>query len=190
MRLRALFVLLVVAFSASDVGAQIGDATGLIPPRAAVPADNADLRTDDEINGSSWQINARLPEPRGSSQGATVASSDGSLIYSVGGGCCHSDYPDGINRLWAYSPKDDSWSAAADVPVSDGIRAYGNLARSVREWMNGNSMSGIPFGMRVALRRSGWLRTPTKTPGVRPAFRLFSQPHAVRRCPSRVNYPG
>ncbi len=126
MRLRALFVLLVVAFSASDVGAQIGDATGLIPPRAAVPADNADLRTDDQINGSSWQINARLPEPRGSSQGATVASSDGSLIYSVGGGCCHSDYPDGINRLWAYSPKDDSWSAAADVPVSDGIRAYGS----------------------------------------------------------------
>src|SRR5713101_7547283 len=126
MRLRALFVLLALAFSASNVGAQIDSVTGLILPCAAVAADDAGARTNGQINGSSWSVNAPIPEPRGSSQGATLASSDGSLIYSVGGGCCHSDYPDGINRLWAYSPKDDSWSAAADVPVSDGIRAYGS----------------------------------------------------------------
>jgi len=126
MRSGALFVLLVVALSASNVGAQIGAATGLISPRAAVAADDVGPRTDGQINGSSWSVNAPIPEPRGSAQGSTIASGDGSLIYSIGGGCCHSDYPDGFNRVWAYSPSDDSWSAAAEVPVSEGIRSYGS----------------------------------------------------------------
>ncbi len=119
------FVLLLVALFTSNVRAQIGTATGLIPPRAAVAADDAGATTDGQINGSSWQVNARIPEPRGSAQGSTVASNDGSLIYSIGGGCCNAQYPDGFNRVWAYSPADDSWSAAAEVPVSEGIRSYG-----------------------------------------------------------------
>ena len=125
MRLRALFVLPVVVLFTGNVAAEVGTATGLIPPRAPVAADSAGRKVDGQINGASWSVNAPIPEPRGSAQGSTVASSDGSLIYSIGGGCCNAQYPDGFNRVWAYSPADDSWSAAAEVPVSEGIRSYG-----------------------------------------------------------------
>ncbi len=124
MRLRALFVLPVVVLFTGNVAAEVGTATGLIPPRAPVAADSAGRKVDGQINGASWSVNAPIPEPRGSAQGSTVASSDGSLIYSIGGGCC-SIWPDGIDRVWAYTPSDDSWSARASFPLSTGIRSFG-----------------------------------------------------------------
>src|SRR6266849_2697597 len=119
------FVLLLVALFTSNVRAQFGTATGLTPARGVVAVDFAGRGINGQIDGPSWSVNAPIPERRGAAQGSIVASNDGSVIYSIGGGCCNAQYLDGFNRVWAYSPIDDSWSAAADIPVSVGIRSYG-----------------------------------------------------------------
>jgi len=123
MQLRITLVLPAVALFASNVGAQM--AMGLSPARDAEAVGYPETRFDGRVEGPSWTVNAPIPEPRGAAQGSIVAANDGSVIYSIGGGCCNTQYPEAFNRVWAYSPSDDSWSAAADIPISEGIRSYG-----------------------------------------------------------------
>lgn len=79
-------------------------------------------RFDRRPNGSGWLVNSPIPEPLGVAQGATVASGDGSRIYHIGG-ITGAMTP--TKKVWVYSPADDTWSEAADIPVSSGIRTFG-----------------------------------------------------------------
>jgi len=55
-------------------------------------------------------------------QGATVASADGSLIYHIGG---ITGAMTATNKVRVYSTADNTWSEAADIPVTPGIRTFG-----------------------------------------------------------------
>jgi N-acetylneuraminic acid mutarotase len=79
-------------------------------------------RADRARSGTGWTINAPIPEPLGVAQGATVASSDGTLIYHIGG-ITGALTP--TNKVWVYSTADNSWFTAADIPVTPGIRTFG-----------------------------------------------------------------
>jgi len=125
MRLRVSFVLPLVTLFASHAVAQAGSGLGSTGPGTAEAANDPSSRIEGQFDGPSWTVNLPLPEPRGAAQGSTVASYDGSLIYHIGGGCCFSSL-DGMDRVWAYSPTDDSWSARANFPLSSGIRSYGS----------------------------------------------------------------
>jgi len=80
------------------------------------------LRTDPHLNGAGWTIKAPIPEPLGVAQGAVVASSDGSQIYHIGG-LTGALVP--TKKVRVYSTADDTWSDAADIPVTTGIRTFG-----------------------------------------------------------------
>src|SRR6266852_471079 len=80
------------------------------------------LRLGSQPNGTGWTINSPIPEPLGVAQGATVASGDGSRIYHIGG-ITGAMTP--TKKVRVYSPADDTWSEAADIPVSTGIRTFG-----------------------------------------------------------------
>ncbi len=127
MNFRLLLLVLVALFS-NSAGAQFGSATSLIFSRGEISAEYTEPGIEDQTDGTGWMVNPRIPEPRGAAQGSIVASRDGSLIYSIGGGCCNPQYPDSFNRVWAYSPADGSWSPAANVPLSEGIRSVGAAA--------------------------------------------------------------
>src|SRR5260370_6653518 len=107
MQLRITLVLLAVVLFASNVGAQM--AMGLMPARDAATVGYPEARFDGRLDGPSWSVNAPIPEPRGAAQGSIVASNDGSVIYSIGGGCCNAQYPDGFNKVLGYFPDDDFW---------------------------------------------------------------------------------
>ena len=79
-------------------------------------------RVDRPVSGTGWTINAPIPEPLGVAQGATVASSDGRLIYHIGG---ITGALTATNKVWVYVPAEDAWFDAADIPVSPGIRTFG-----------------------------------------------------------------
>jgi hypothetical protein len=53
-----------------------------------------------------------------------VASDDGSTLYVIGGGT--GSQPDArINDLWSYDTRSDTWTQLANIPVADGMAAYG-----------------------------------------------------------------
>jgi N-acetylneuraminic acid mutarotase len=79
-------------------------------------------RIDRALGGTGWTINAPIPEPLGVAQGATVASGDGSRIYHIGG---ITGAMTATNKVRVYSTADNTWSDAADIPVTPGIRTFG-----------------------------------------------------------------
>src|SRR6266852_7046565 len=130
------------------------------------------LRLGSQPNGSVWTINSPIPEPLGVAQGATVASGDGSRIYHIGG-ITGARTP--TNKVRVYLPSDDTWYAAADIPVSPGIRTFGAAVElngfiyvfggfdgtnildttwiydeAKDTWFQGAKMSGPRFGSAVA----------------------------------------
>lgn len=74
-----------------------------------------------------WAENAPVPVENGLSQTTAVAAEDGRVIL-IGGGI--GPGPDSrTNQVWAYTPGEDSWTRLADIPVADGISAFGSAAR-------------------------------------------------------------
>jgi len=108
----------------------------MVSPAALSPSleliDRRELSRDRRGKGSSpWSLHWPVPEGYGVSQGSTLASSDGSLIYHIGGltGLGTS------NRVRVYSAADDAddassmrspWWDVAPVPLERGIRTYGS----------------------------------------------------------------
>src|SRR5258707_4959020 len=90
--------------------------------RTAAAVNSASFRIDGHPNGSGWTTNSPIPEPLGVAQGATVASGDGLRIYHIGG-ITGAMTP--TKKVRVYSPADDTWSEAADIPVTIGIRTFG-----------------------------------------------------------------
>src|SRR5713101_1279127 len=122
MQLRILLVSPVAAFFIACGAAPSASASRLADHAALATVDGSVLRTDRQPNGTAWTINSPIPEPLGVAQGATVASGDGSRIYHIGG-ITGAMTP--TKKVRIYSPADDSWSEAADIPVTTGIRTFG-----------------------------------------------------------------
>src|SRR5215472_8416625 len=84
-----------------------------------------DGSNDSEVAGlleASWDTRAPVPVPGGLSQSTSVAANG--LIYEIGGGVGAG--PDArINQIWAYDPSTNTWSRKANIPLPDGIAAYG-----------------------------------------------------------------
>jgi len=99
-----------------------GAASHLTNRTATVAVSGRSFRLNGPSNGTGWTINSPIPEPLGVAQGATVASGDGSRIYHIGG-ITGAMTP--TKKVRVYSPADDTWSEAADIPVSTGIRTFG-----------------------------------------------------------------
>jgi len=117
----------------SSLGAQETISAGSWNPNAIVDAGSRELKLDSQLDGSGWATNWPIPEVLGCAQGSTLASSDGSLIYHLGGLIAGGVYLS--NRLRVYSPSDDigdaaairsPWWDAANIPLSRGIRSYGS----------------------------------------------------------------
>jgi len=116
----------------SSLGATETLSTGSMNPGPLEASDNREHKVESRLDGSSsWSINSPVPEGFGVSQGSTLASRDGSVIYHIGGytGAGVS------NRVRVYSPDDDTrdtsamrspWWDVSRVPVSRGIRSYGS----------------------------------------------------------------
>jgi len=120
MQLKMLFVFLVAALFMSCGAAPDGAASPLT--KAIATVNSGSFRIDRQANGTGWIINSPIPEPLGVAQGATVASADGSRIYHIGG-ITGAMTP--TKKVRIYSPADDSWSEAADLPVTTGILMIG-----------------------------------------------------------------
>jgi len=103
-------------------GAASNGVTSHLTKAIAKAAGNSAIRIDGQRDGTGWTINSPIPEPTGVAQGATVASADGSRIYHIGG-ITGAMTP--TKKVRAYSPADDTWSDAADIPVGTGIRTFG-----------------------------------------------------------------
>jgi N-acetylneuraminic acid mutarotase len=74
--------------------------------------------------GPGWVMHTPAPVPDGLSQTTTVASTDGSTLYVIGGGT--GAVPDArINDVWSYDTSSDKWTRLASIPVADGMAAYG-----------------------------------------------------------------
>jgi N-acetylneuraminic acid mutarotase len=113
----------------SSLGSMETVSAGSMNSDAIIATDGLELKLDSQVARTGWQINWPIPEALGCAQGSTLASSDGSLIYHVGG-------LNGFgvdNRLKVYSPADDlgdasamrsPWWDAASVPLSRGLRSY------------------------------------------------------------------
>jgi len=115
----------------SHLGAQETVSAGSRNPDAIVAADSRELKLENQLDGTGWATNWSIPEPLGCAQGSTLASSNGSLIYHLGG----LTMAPVSNRLRVYSPDDDigdaaamrsPWWDAASIPLSRGIRSYGS----------------------------------------------------------------
>ena len=173
MQLKMLFVFLVAALFMSCGAAPDGAASPLT--KAIATVNSGSFRIDRQANGTGWIINSPIPEPLGVAQGATVASADGSRIYHIGG-ITGAMTP--TKKVRIYSPADDSWSEAADLPVTTGIRTFGAAVEvngfiyvfgGVDEtgildtlwihdeakdaWSQGTNMPGARFGSAVAADR-------------------------------------
>jgi len=76
---------------------------------------------------SQWVANAPIPITNGLSQTTAVTDNNG-LIYLIGGGLGAG--PDArINQVLAYDPASDTWTRKADIPLPNGISAYGSAVQ-------------------------------------------------------------
>src|SRR5229473_31398 len=119
---RRMVLVLPVAVFLIACGAAPSGTAGRLTNRTAAATNGHPIRLDSQPKGTGWTINAPIPEPLGVAQGATVASADGSRIYH-NGGITGALMP--TNKTRIYSPATDTWSNAADIPVSPGIRTFG-----------------------------------------------------------------
>src|SRR5216683_7139782 len=122
MQSRMVLVLPVAVSLMACGGNPSGAASHLTNRTATVAVSGRSFRLNGPSNGTGWTINSPIPEPLGVAQGATVASGDGSRIYHIGG---MTGAMTPTKKVRAYSPADDTWSDAADIPVGTGIRTFG-----------------------------------------------------------------
>ena len=115
-------LVLSVAASLMACGANPSAAANRLTNGIAVETNSGLSTFGGQPNGTGWTINAPIPEPLGVAQGATVASGDGSRIYHIGG-ITGALTP--TKKVRVYSPADDTWSDAADIPITTGIRTFG-----------------------------------------------------------------
>jgi N-acetylneuraminic acid mutarotase len=115
-------LVLPVAVSLIACGPAPSGTAGRLTNRTAAATNARPIRLGGQANGTGWIINSPIPEPLGVAQGAVVASADGSRIYHIGG-ITGAMTP--TKKVLVYSPADDTWSEAADIPVSTGIRTFG-----------------------------------------------------------------
>jgi N-acetylneuraminic acid mutarotase len=117
----------------SSLGGQETISAGSMDSEALEAFDTPESQLRRQVNGSLWSTNWPIPELFGVAQGSTVASSDGLLIYHIGGWVGDGLYLS--NRMRVYSPAADSgdasamrspWWDVASVPGGGGIRSYGS----------------------------------------------------------------
>jgi N-acetylneuraminic acid mutarotase len=122
MQHKMLLLLSVAALFMACGEAPNGAVGRLTKPDAAATVNSGSFRIDGQLSGTGWTIRSPIPEPLGVAQGATVASGDGSRIYHIGG---ITGALTATNKVRVYTPADDTWFDAADIPVSTGIRTFG-----------------------------------------------------------------
>src|SRR6202158_245299 len=115
-------LVLPVAISLVACGGAPEGTAGRLRSRIAAATKSGPSRVERQPSGSGWTINSPIPEPMGVAQGATVASTDGSWIYHIGG-ITGAMTP--TKKVRVYWIADDTWSDAADIPVTTGIRTFG-----------------------------------------------------------------
>jgi N-acetylneuraminic acid mutarotase len=168
-----LLIFPVAALFTACGAAQDGAKSRLAKASAATATNSASIRMEgSRRNGPGWIINSPIPEPLGVAQGAVVASGDASRIYHIGG-LTGAMTP--TKKVRVYSPADDTWSEAADIPVRTGIRTFGAAVElngfiyvfggvdetgvldtlwiydeAKNAWSRGASMPGLRFGSAVA----------------------------------------
>jgi hypothetical protein len=116
-------VLMAAAFFATGVLAQGMEhpSLGLADPGGAPDGVRLFLA---EVDGTAWRSNAPIPQGGGLAQTTTAASGDGTALYVIGGGIGGGLTPTNIVRK--YDSLTDSWTTAAPVPQTGGIRAFGS----------------------------------------------------------------
>jgi hypothetical protein len=174
MKRHAFFMLVVVALFGTKVAAQgIGTAADLTNPNGLPDPDESIFKVDEHLGGASWMTHAQIPETQGLAQTTSATSSDGTLIYSIGGGVGGGLIPTNIVRV--YNTVTDSWSIAAPIPVPGGNRSFGAAitidghiyvfggydgtnvlnttwiySEATDSWTRGANMPGPRFGPAVA----------------------------------------